>query len=51
MATRAMVRVDWADEGRTCETHNKCNAGAKTDNIPKFEDWEHKLTVDKYLEE
>ena len=43
------VRVYWSDKGQTLETNNKRNAGSTTDNVPKLEDWEHKLEVDKYL--
>ena len=43
------VRVYWSDEGRTLKTKNKRNAGAAKDNMPKSEDWEHKLEVEDYL--
>ena len=44
------IRVYWADKKQTRETNNKHNAGATKDNVPTFEDWEHKLEVEEYLQ-
>ena len=35
---------------RPAKTNGKRNSGNTTDNVPKLEDWEHKLTDNKYLE-
>ena len=43
------VRVYWADEGQTRTTNNKRSVGSTVDNVPKSEDWEHKLEVEEYL--
>ena len=51
MKTDCPVRVYWADKGQTRETNNIRNAGSTVDNVPKSEDWEHKLEVEEYLEE
>ena len=44
------VRVYWADADQTRETNNKRNAGSTVDNVPKSEDWEHKLVIEEYLD-
>ena len=44
------VRKYWSDEGQTLGTRNTHNVGSTTDTVPKTEDWEYKLVVDKYLE-
>ena len=43
------VRVYWSNEVQTLETKNKRNSGDTKDNVPKSEDWEHKLEVKEYL--
>ena len=44
------IQVYCADEGWTVETNNKRSVGSMKDNVPKSEDWEHKLIVKEYLE-
>ena len=44
------IIVYWDNEGQTRKTNNKRNACATKDNVPKSEDWEHKLKVKEYLE-
>ena len=44
------VLVHWADEGQTRKTNNKRNVGPTVDNVPKTEDWEHKLVIEEYLD-
>ena len=44
------VRVYWADADHTRETNNKRNARSTVDNVPKSEDWEHKLAIEEYLD-
>ena len=33
-----------------CDDDNRPNGSFLMDNVPKLEDWEHKLKVNKYLE-
>ena len=44
------IQVYLVNEGQTCETNNKHNAGSTVDNVAKSEDREHKLEVKEYLE-
>ena len=48
--TNCPVRMYWADKGQTRTTNNKRNFRSTVDNLPKSEDWEHKLIVEEYLE-
>ena len=44
-----LVYAHCANNAQATKTKNKSTTGLKANNEPKFEGWEHKLVVDKYL--
>ena len=48
--TDCPTRVYWAGKDQTHKTNNTRDPGATADNVPRSEDWEHKLEAKEYLE-